>query len=70
MAGIFSIIQLLLKLIGLWEQFMDWSDAKRIADAEKNRQDRDKAVDDAVKAQTEQEFDEAQSRIADSLPRP
>lgn len=69
-SGIFSIIQLILKLIGLWEQFMDWSEKKRIADREDRRQQRDKAVDDAVKSQTEEEFNEAQDRISRNLPRP
>lgn len=68
-ANFFALVQLLLKLIGLWEQFLDWSDKKRIADAEINRQEREKAVDDQSKASSEKEFDDAQSRIIDHKPR-
>lgn len=67
---IFAAIQLVLKLIGLWDQFMDWSDKKRIADAEANRQEREKAVDAQKNAQTEKEFDDAQSKIVDHMPKP
>ena len=67
---IFTAIQLLLKLIGLWEQFSQWTIDKAIADREVRKQSRDKAVDAEVGAQTEEEFNRAQDQITRNLPRP
>lgn len=67
---IFAVIQLLLKLIGLWEQFSQWTIDKAIADREERKQARDKAVDAQQKAQTEEEFNRAQDEITRNLPRP
>lgn len=67
---IFAVIQLVLKLIGLWEQFLDYSDKARVAEGQKNTQEREKAVDELEKAETEDEFDKAQSKIIDHKPRP
>lgn len=65
---IFAVIELLLKLIGLWGQFSDYVDKKRTAEAEERRQRRDQAVDDLKNAKTEEEFNEAQSRIVNNPP--
>lgn len=67
-AQFFAVVQLLLKLIGLWEQFLSWSDAKRIADAEQNRQERNAAVDEQKTAKTEEDFDKAQDSIVNHIP--
>lgn len=66
--SIFEVIGLVLKLVGLWDQFLSWSDAKRIADIEKNRQERNAAVDDQKTAQTEDQFDKDQSNISSHHP--
>lgn len=70
LTGIFAIVQLILKLFGAWEQFLDYADKQRIADAEKRNQDRNKAVDEQKKAQTEEEFDRAQDKIVGANPPP
>lgn len=69
-AQIFAIIQLVLKLIGLWEQFSQWTIDKATADREERRQTRDAAVAAQQKATDEAEFDKAQDDIARNLPRP
>lgn len=61
--GFFEIISLILKLIGLWEGMLDFIDKKYTADMEKRRQAREKAVDDAVKAETPDEAFDAQDGI-------
>lgn len=70
MVQFFAIIQVILKLFGLWEGFLSWSDKKKIADQEKNKQDRDKALEDLKNAQTEEEFNKAQSGVVDHIPKP
>lgn len=67
---IFVAIELVLKLIGLWDQFTEYVRLKSIADREERRQDRDKAVDNQQSAKTEDEFDKAQDDISRNLPRP
>lgn len=67
-AQIFAVIELALKLVGLWEDFLGYTDKKRISDAEKNREERDKAVDDQKKAQDEAQFDKDQSDIVNHNP--
>lgn len=68
MATIFSIIQLILQLLGLWDQFMSWSDAKRLADASQNTQSRNAAVDDQKGATSEDQFDKDQDTIINHKP--
>ncbi len=62
--GLFSIIQLILRAIGLWDQFLNWSDKKRLADAEANTEARNKAVDEQKKAADEDAFNKAQDDIS------
>lgn len=67
-ANIFMAITLLLKLIGLWEGFLDHVDKEDLAKAEERRQARAKAADDINKAGTEDEFDKASDRLHDNMP--
>lgn len=67
---IFAAIQLILKLIGLWEQFSEWTIKKSIADREERRQKRDKAIEDQKKAKDEEEFNRLQDEITRNRPRP
>ena len=67
-ANIFAAIQLFLKLIGLWEEFLSFTDKQRIAEGEKKRQERQKAIDDLSTAKTDEEIFDAQERIINSKP--
>lgn len=67
-AQIFAAIELILKLIGLWNGFLDYTDKKRIADAEANKQEREKAVDDQKDAKDEAQFDKDQSTVINHQP--
>lgn len=67
---IFAVIELVLKLIGLWEQFSAYTIQKSIADRAERKQQRDRAVDKQQTAQTEDEFDKAQDDISRNMPRP
>lgn len=66
--GFFAIIELILKLIGLWNEFGDYMDVKRKADIEKRRQERDKAIDDSKQAETDSEIWDTQDRITGRKP--
>lgn len=66
--SIFGVIQILLSLFGLWDQFMNWSDAKRLADHEAKTQNLNQAVDAQKAAQTEQDFEKDQTDIVNNLP--
>lgn len=66
----FALIQLLLKIFGLWEQFQNWYDEKKTADKQKQNQERNKAVDEQKKAENEEEFDKNQDTIVRTLPKP
>jgi DNA-binding transcriptional regulator GbsR (MarR family) len=68
MASIFALIQLLLKLFGLWDQFRNYADTQFKKEIEERRQAREKAIEDLKNAKTEEEFDEAQERIARNSP--
>jgi len=68
-SGIFSVIQLILKLIGLWEQFQDYSDKERLKASQERTQEREKAVDKQQGAQSEDEFDRAQDDIVKHKPK-
>lgn len=63
-AQLFAFIQMVLQLIGLWDQFLLYGDKIRAAAAEKKSQDLDKALDQASKAATPEEAWNAQDRIS------
>lgn len=65
---IFAIIQVVLKLIGLWDQFLDWSDQKRVAEAEERRQKREQAISDLDKAKTDEDIFNEQTKIVNNKP--
>jgi hypothetical protein len=67
-SSIFAIIELVLKLIGLWNGFLDYTDKKRLADAQKNTQDRNDAVDKMKGAANEDEFDKSEDDITRHKP--
>lgn len=69
-AQAFAILEFILTLFGLWDQFLGYVDKKRVADAAQNRQDREKAIDDQKNAKTEGDFDKAQDGIVLHLPKP
>lgn len=70
LTNIFMVIQFLMKLIGIWESFVVWSDKDRIAAAELREQKRAEALAELKAAQTEVEFDAAQDAVIRSRPRP
>lgn len=67
---IFVVIEFLMKLIGLWDSFINWSDKRRIAQAEIDEQARTKALDELKHATTEDEFDKAQDAVVGARPKP
>lgn len=66
--GIFEIISLILKLLGLYDGLMNHMDSVRRAEVEKNRQEREKAVDDVAKGETDEEIFDGETRVVDHLP--
>lgn len=66
--SIFAAIELILKLLNLWDSFLSFMDAKHAADLDLKRQEREKAADDLQNAKDESGFDDAQDRIVDSKP--
>lgn len=66
--SIFAVIELILKLIGLWDQFLDYSDAKRRAQDEVKRQEREKAADKAANAETDGEIFDAETDVTNNMP--
>lgn len=66
--GIFAAIQLILRLFGLWDMFLNYSDKKRLADSQERTEDRNTAVDDQKKATDEEQFDKDQSSITHNHP--
>lgn len=62
------IIELILKAIGLYDGFVNYLDARKLAEEQARQQARDKAIDDATKATTPDEAWNAQTGIVDSEP--
>lgn len=67
-AQIFVVIELILKLIGLWDGFLSYVDQKRIADDAEKTAKRNKAVDDQKSAASEDDFDKDQDTIVGNKP--
>lgn len=70
MAKFFAIVQLLLKLLGAWEAFMDWMNDKYSAELDERAKLRREALEDAKKAETDDDIWESQDKIVDNLPTP
>ncbi len=69
-AGIFAVIELILKLIGLWDQFLSYSDAKRAADAAAKQAALNKAVDASAGANSDDDIFKNQTDVVNNMPRP
>lgn len=67
-SGFWTLIKLILEILGFIKNAQDRADAERRAEAERLRQAREKAIADQQAAQTEEEWNEAQDRIVDSKP--
>lgn len=67
-AAIYSVVQLLLKAIGLWESFLSYSDAQRTAEAAAKQAALNKAVDDSKTATDESQIWKDQDEISKNLP--
>lgn len=66
LAYVFLAIEFILKLFGLWKQFGNWFDARRVKEAEERRQARERAIEDLRNATTEEEIEDAQRRIVEN----
>lgn len=67
-ANIFKIIDLLLRLFGLFDLYMNHIEEKYRSEIEKRRNKREKALEDLQKADSEQEFDKAQEEVVSNKP--
>lgn len=66
---VFLVIELVLKLLGLWEKFEEWLDARRLGEQEERRVALDKAIEDLKKAMeggTDEEIEDAQRRLVEA----
>lgn len=67
-ASIYSVIQLILRLFGLWESFLDYSDNQRKIAAAKKQEELEKAVDASTKAEVDDEIWKSQNDITKNMP--
>jgi hypothetical protein len=67
---LFLLIELIMRLFKLWDQFVDYADEKRKAEVEKRRQDRAKAIEDSKKAESDEDIWKSQEDIVKHRPRP
>ena len=68
MGSLFSLITIALKVLGLWDGFLSFVDATRLADAEIANQKRDAALTAASAATTPAEAQNAETAIVNSKP--
>lgn len=64
-SGLFSLIRMILDLIKFYK---GWMEEQRAAEALKRQTERELAIEDQAKAQTEKDFDDAQDRIVSNKP--
>lgn len=67
---IFALIELILGLLKLKDQFFDWYTEKHSAEIEKRAQKRDQAVDQSKKAETDDDIWKSQEDIVNNSPQP
>jgi hypothetical protein len=67
-AWIFSLIQLILKLLNLWDQFSNWMQVERQIENKEKEKRRNEAIDKSKTAETDEDIWNAQDGIVDNLP--
>lgn len=67
-SSILSIISFIRELFALIRGIQDFLDKERAAKVEKDRQEREIALEDLKKAKDEKEFDDAQDRVVAHKP--
>lgn len=67
-AAIYSVIQLVLKLIGLWDSFLSYSDAQRAAEAAAKTAALNKAVDHSKTDESDDDIWKDQTDITGNMP--
>lgn len=65
---VFVIIQLLLKLFGAWEAFLDWMDTSFSKELEERRQRREEAIAEVDKAESDEDIFDAQEKVIENKP--
>ncbi len=70
MGQIFLLIELVLKLLKLWDGFGDYQESKRKSEAEERARNRDSAAKEVINAGSEDEFDKASDKLHDNSPKP
>ncbi len=65
---IFSAIELVLRLLRLWDQFLSYMDQKHSADLEIKRQKREAAVDKSKADESDDDLFKDQTDIVRNLP--
>jgi hypothetical protein len=68
MTSFFALVEIILKLLRLRDEFLDYLVASRIKEEEEKRQNREKAIDAIEKAEDEDAFDKAQEEIVRNKP--
>lgn len=68
METFFSIIQIILGAMGLWNQFLDFLDQKFTADLEARRQARLDALNKLDQAKTDGDIFDAEEGVVDNKP--
>jgi Sec-independent protein translocase protein TatA len=63
---IWALIEVIKALFSLWREFKGWRDRERQKELEQKQKDLERAADELSKAQTEKEFDDAQSKLIDA----
>lgn len=67
---IFTAIEVILKLLKLWDGFMNYMVDKHSADIQARQQARNKAIDDSKGANTDDEIWKSQDDIVSNNPKP
>lgn len=70
LGNLFALIQLILKVLSLWEGLLDSIEQADISKREERRQLREKALEQLQTATSEDEFDKAQDSVVDNQSRP
>jgi hypothetical protein len=71
LAQIFTLIELVFKLFGLWDGFVQYIDDKRSAEREANAQARDAAIEESKKeGKSDDDVFKNQGDIVSHLPQP
>jgi hypothetical protein len=70
LSQVYAVIQFIMKMIGIWEGFLDWQEEQNIAIRHEKQIAREQAIQAGINAETDEDIWKAQEDVVKNRPTP